>query len=335
MFKWKEYNYFLGIPHSHTAISTGEGSCEEAYRHSMGKGCDYLIITDHLSRIAKSQKPEELWGSVKSSASGFERRHRNFKALQGFEVSVKDTGHFSLFNIKELPIEMSRKVNIEKLEKLKDMYPDALISLNHPEEKVICSCKRKDIIRRIDFVEVGNGLYPDRYKRTEELYFKLLDRDIHAGVLNGQDNHGADWGDYENITVILSRKKVSHGIMEGLKRKRTYSTESASMKMIFKADSYLMGEDISLSEDDILHLSAAVQDSIHPVKKLQFITNGGVIIKETEASEEDCLSAEVNVKPPDGNTWYTVRAISEDGRHSIASPVFVHKNEKLKMKKEG
>jgi hypothetical protein len=151
----------------------------------------------------------------------------------------------------------------------------------------------------------------------------MLDLGWHLGAINGQDNHRANWGEKDNLTVVIAKSLTKQDFMEALKRRRTYSTESRSLKMTFKADGYWMGSIVEAGEGERINFEIIAEDKNRPIKKLQIISMGGTVVMEQGFNNSKRAEWNPGLEVKAGEEWYVLKVIHRDGRWGISSPIFV------------
>lgn len=69
---------FYGIPHCHTAFSTGRGTPNDAYEYGKNTEIDFMIITDHNSYLSKdlywNNKEISKWNVTIAMAERFAKK---------------------------------------------------------------------------------------------------------------------------------------------------------------------------------------------------------------------------------------------------------------------
>lgn len=335
------YNFYFGIPHAHTCYSDGKGIPLDAFEYSKNKGLNFLIVADHsnfLDGVKRKnyeydgktnqyiEKENSQWYKTRKQAETINNKYDDFIALRGFEMSSASWGHINVINSNNY-VEGKRHIRT-----MRDFFnwlklqQDIVVSINHPGR----SFKRITYIPEMDgiinLIEVGNGAFPRKYRRSEKYYFDALDLGWHFGAINGQDNHGHNWGDDDNLTVILSEDLCINSLIEAFKRRRTYSTETRTLKLTFKANEYWMGSIIHLTQGNTLNLSIEAEDPNVPIEKIQIITNKGKVLCEQAYCNLHMISWNKTLKPCPGDTWYVVKVIHVNGKWGISSPIFVKCN---------
>lgn len=322
--KKKSFRYYYGIPHAHTGFSTGRGTPLEAYKYGMNNGLNFLTITDHNSYLNKevyiNNKQVSRWFATNYSLDKFSKKSDNFMPLIGFETRTSPYGDFNIINSKTFFTGVVRDLNILALWMLNN--PDAIITINHPH-KTILSLDYNEIFNKIiTSIEVGNGSFPNKYTRYEKYYYALLDKGWKLGAINGQDNHRMNFGDSENLTATLSSELTNENIINAFRKRRTYSTESRTLKMYFTINDFLMGDVIEESVKKLKFMIYA-EDPKVKINHIEIITNNGSTIKKIDNINLNSIKYLYEHQKEPNEHWYIVKIYQEGSRIAISSPIFI------------
>lgn len=328
-----KYNFYYGVPHSHTSYSDGKGTPTEAYEHARNMGLDFLIITDHLGRLFNSEidwdnqilkdgKMYSKWQMISIESDAINKKYNDFLALIGFEIRTKIWGHLNVINSKNIINKKRGKLIEELYDWLKTQY-NIVVSLNHPSRSSKTLPTLTKMNRLMNLVEVGNGSTPHKYKRSEDCYFKILDNGCHAAPINGQDNHLNNWGDCDNLTVVIAENLNITSFISAMKLRRIYSTETRTLKLAVKGNNHWMGSILEMNKGDKLNFDIIAEDISVPIKKLQLISNGGRVLEEKEFQNSHKAQWTPSITITSEPSWYVVKVIHSDDRWGFASPIFV------------
>lgn len=327
-----KYKFYFGNLHSHTSYSGGMGLPKDAYNHARKKSLDFLAITDHSKRLKgkgtiknkkhlKDVREFDKWDASRYEAELLNKKHKKFLPLVGFELSTQFWGHLNIYNTSNYP---DRKIkSLDMLYKWLNDKKNIIVGINHPNDRTSRIKYLKELDQFVNLIEVGNGAPPYKYVRSEGIYFKLLDDGWHLGAVNGQDNHKDNWGDNDNLTVVIAEKLTEKVFINALLSRRVYSTESRSLKLIVKANGHWMGSILNLSKDKNISFEINADDKKNPIRKIQIISNGARIIKEKEFNGSKKVKWNYTVESSNENTWYVVKVIHENDKWGISSAVFI------------
>ena len=204
--KLQDLKIFYGIPHCHTSYSTGKGSPIEVMEYAQKKGLDFIILTDHggylQDKVSYKEDFISKWKALERYIRNFNKRNKNFLALRGFEAQTSNLGDINIINSKTL-----FSGTVKRLDNLLLWFigsSRALGGINHPHRDLL-KLEYSDLLNEyIRYVEIGNGMYPDKYKRYHTIYYSLLDKGWKLAPVNSQDNHKLNHGDSDNLTAVLS-----------------------------------------------------------------------------------------------------------------------------------
>jgi hypothetical protein len=327
----KNYCFSYGIPHSHTSYSDGTGTPTEAYEKARDNGLNFLVITDHQGKlinmrtnydrsilVSGSQHPK--WKMLKLEAASINEKHKDFIALSGFELSTKFWGHINIINSENI-IE-NKPSSLDTLYQWLCTEENILLSINHPHRSPKTLPFSHNFDNFVNLYEVGNGSTTREYNRTEENYYAALDDGWHIAAINGQDNHADDWGDSNNVTAVISRELSADSLINAIRLRRVYSTESKSLKLVVKANNKWMGSIINLNMGDTLHLYILAEDINNPIEKIQVISNLGKVIEERIINKSTLYEWNLDLKITNDYSWYVVKVIHSDEKIGISSAIF-------------
>lgn len=312
----EKINCYFGNLHSHTAYSSGQGTPKEAFKMANDMGIDFLAVTDH-SKSLKTKKIE----LYKKQSDKFNKKNKKTLALYGKELSIKGIGHINLLNCNDLD---KYKINdLNSLNNFIKQNDETILCINHPQKSIYKLCNQKHLNKNIKLIEVGNGVFQNKYNRYEKYYYKMLDCGWHLSAVNNQDNHKKDWGKSDNLTVILADKLKEKNILSALNSGRTYSTESRNLNFMFKINNAFMGDSIDFNNLDNLNFFIKCYDKKFLIRKVQIISNNSNIISEKEFNDNKIEWCPI-IKKCKQNSWYVVKVFEDDNRIAISSPIYLN-----------
>ena len=316
--------YYYGIPHAHTAFSTGRGTPYDAFEYAKNNGLNFIAITDHNSFLSKelyiNNHQTSRWHASLYFRDKFRKKNDNFLPLVGFETRTSSFGDFNIINSNTFFSGTLSEVNLLVLWMLNN--PDAVITINHPHKNILYLKYNEILNRVITSIEVGNGCIPNKYVRHDKYYYSLLDMGWKLGAINSQDNHRMNFGDSENLTAFLAYDLTTQNLIDAFRERRTYSTESRTLKMYFTINSNYMGKIIKLENNRIRFMIFA-EDVRVKITSIDIITNNGVVIKNISDINLNSIKYLYDHEHLSKETWYVVRIYQEGHRLSISSPIFI------------
>lgn len=318
--------YYYGIPHCHTAYSTGRGTPLDAFEYGKENDLDFMIITDHNSFLEKTLsiqgKEISRWISTKNIVEKFRKKNENFLPLIGFETKTSPYGDFNIINPSTFFTGVVRNLNLLLLWMMNN--PDSFITINHPHRSITLLDYNEYLNKLITSIEVGNGIYPNKYIRYDKYYYALLDKGWRLGAINGQDNHRINFGDSENLTVIISQELSRISLIKAFRERRTFSTESKTLRMFFKINDFFMGDEITDSPKKLRFIIFA-EDLKRKILSIEILSNGGKTIKKISNINLNSIKYIYEQEINEKESWYVIKINEEGNRIAISSPIFFKK----------
>lgn len=318
--------YYYGIPHCHTAYSTGRGTPLDAFEYGKENDLDFMIITDHNSFLEKTisiqGKEISRWISTKNIVEKFRKKNENFLPLIGFETKTSPYGDFNIINPSTFFTGVVRNLNLLLLWMMNN--PDSFITINHPHRSITLLDYNEYLNKLITSIEVGNGIYPNKYIRYDKYYYALLDKGWRLGAINGQDNHRINFGDSENLTVIISQELSRTSLIKAFRERRTFSTESKTLRMFFKINDFFMGDEITDFPKKLRFIIFA-EDLKRKILSIEILSNGGKTIKKISNINLNSIKYIYEQEINEKESWYVIKINEEGNRIAISSPIFLKK----------
>ena len=342
------YQIFFGQLHSHTNISDGSGSVEEAFQHaSQVNNLDFLAVTDHSNSFdgeGNGVLAED--GSTVSSewALGHEMAEKytseDFVGLYGFEMTWSNgLGHINTFNT---PGWQSRTQADYKTQStaLQNYYqalatvPGSISQFNHPGttfgdfSDFAHYSEGTDAL--ITLIEVGNGegaIGSSGYFPSYEYYTRALDKGWHVAPTNNQDNHKGLWGDANTgRTVILADSLTETDIYDALRNYRVYATEDNDLNIYYTLNGNIMGSQLDITTAaDTVSVRVQISDPTDTaIGKVEVIVNGGL---SAASRSLDAATGTLELEVPADYNYYYIKITQPDGDIAVTAPVWVGKVE--------
>jgi hypothetical protein len=337
-----EYNFYYGIPHAHTCYSDGKGRPLDAFEYAKRKGLHFLFASDHSNFLDGAfhnnyeyddvsmqyiEKEGSQWHSTRMESEFINKKYDDFLALRGFEMRWYFGGHINIINSPNYLNGKKQLLNPRELAKWMASQGAIVSAINHPGRSFRMKHYIPEMDNLLNLIEVGNGAFTRQYIRTDCCYFKMLDMGWHLGAINGQDNHLDNWGDSDNLTVILAESLEKDDIISAMKNRRTYSTETRELRLKFKINDYWMGSILNVNSGDRLHFDIFAEDEDAPINKVQIISNGGKELLERTFEEFKKIEWSFDLTAGYGDFWYVVKVIHSDCKWGISSPIFISTKE--------
>ena len=337
-----QYQYYFGVPHSHTSFSDAGGSSDpqQAYEYAKNKGLDYLFVTDHSNLF-----DADAFGEYDSASNSFFEKEGSewyltrtqaeaatsdtFLAGRGFEMTSsasnggENYGHINVYNTDTYVEAGTTMQQLDAFYTWLDQQDGAIAMFNHPnrpESSFEYLEYREEVDDKIQLIEVGNGSLNSNYLDTTDYYYKALDYGWHLAPVNSQDNHAANWGDSDNLTAVIAENASEEAFYDAMRARRVYSTETRNLRLEVYANGQIMGSILDAGAGDTISFDIKASDPEEKISKIELISNGGKVIasKNFDTPVHDA-QFKTDVVAGEGQSWYVVKVTHEDGRKGIGS----------------
>ena len=346
------YNIYFGQLHSHTNLSDGAGSCEEAFYHAANEveNLDFLAVTDHSNAFDNDLQASVLDGSMSSKwVLGHELADKyttqDFVGLYGYEMTWSNgLGHMNTYNT--AGFQSRTQTEFASYATALNNYYSALKSdanslsqFNHPgttfgnfEDYAYYD---EVIDELITIIEVGNGegtIGSSGYFPSYEEYTRALDLGWHVAPTNNQDNHKGHWGDSNTArSVVLADSLTRNNIYDAIRNRRVYATEDNDFSIYYTLDNYEMGTILTEEDvDETVHLKAVISDPTDSGNvKVDVLVNGGIVAATKSVPvKESTVEFDLNAS----YSYYYLRFTQADGNIAVTAPVWIGEVEAIGIK---
>ncbi|WP_202709641.1 CehA/McbA family metallohydrolase [Sporosalibacterium faouarense] len=339
----EEYNFYYGQLHSHTNVSDGQGSLDDAYSWARDEGqADFFAVTDHSNWFDNesdranenitnvSQSTSDEWKEMHTVADSY-NSDGEFVALAGFEMtwsgSTGGWGHINTFNTPWFSSRTNSNMDLPAYYEHIAADTDSLSQLNHPGKTfgdfADFSFYSESADNVVHLIEVGNGEGPIRgsgYFPSYDYYTRALDKGWHLGPSNNQDNHKGQWITSNDArTVVLAPELTRSNIYDGIRNLRFYATEDKNLEIIYKVNGNIMGT--TLDDPESLDISIEINDpdETDEIGKVSIISNGGVEVASKTFENNEAIW-ELELDPQ--YSYYYVRVDQGDKDIAVTAPVW-------------
>lgn len=340
------YQLYFGQLHSHTDISDGAGSVEEAFEHaSQVDNLDFLAVTDHSNSFDnESNAGVGLENDCSSISSEWAEGHQaaqnatteDFLGIYGFEMTWSDGfGHMNTFNTPGFESRSNSEFgNKSGSTQGYQNYYDKLVEVNgslsqfnHPGTTFgdfqDFSFYSPAVDQRITLIEVGNGegaIGSSGYFPSYEYYTRALDKGWHVAPTNNQDNHKGNWGDSNTArSVVLATDLSQEGIYDAIANYRVYATEDNDLSILYSLNGNAMGS--ILPQQDQVTIQAQISDPTDSGDaKVEVIVNGGLVAaSQTLAGGNGTVNFTFD---SNDYSYYYLRITQADQNIAVTAPVW-------------
>jgi hypothetical protein len=339
----EDYHVFFGDIHGHSWMSDGMGTPEEFYTVRRDIYCDdFACLTDHDNFVGNAVLPSE-WEELKEVSAHFNEAHR-FVTFFGQEWTTARTpkgfGHKNIYHISpEIPLmdhtlepwNTTKKI----FEKVKSL---GAIAIPHHIGWTGVDWENADPIAMplVEIVSVhgayefmGNRPIGHRGGRPGCFIQDGLARGLRFGIIGGSDSHGLIWQHrvaYKRdpnrcgLAGVLAKELTREAIFDAFKKRRTFAASGVKMRLDFRINGHLMGEEFSTSDKIQIHVDVISESDLLCLTIVRdnkdFNQYGGEGLRSYYSIEDPNLSP--------GTHFYYLRLVLKDGNMAWSSPIWVN-----------
>ncbi|MBE6054716.1 MAG: LPXTG cell wall anchor domain-containing protein [Clostridium sartagoforme] len=338
-------NLYFGQLHSHTNLSDGTGSIDEAYTYAKNiAGIDFLAVTDHSNWFDNDSKANlsdgsasEEWKLGQATADKY-NLDDEFVAMYAYEMSWSGStggyGHMNTFNTPGFETRTNSAMNLKAYYDTLKTQPQSISMFNHPGKTfgdfTDFAHYDKEIGKLVTLIEVGNGEGPvggSGYFPSYEYYTRALDKGWQVAPTNGQDNHKGKWGDANTTrTVIEAPRLTRESIYQAMRDRRVYSTEDENLRISYEINGNTMGS--ILEKTDVLNFNVDIKDTDKgdTIEKISIIGDGGKVVKSIDNVNSESKNWTFTLDKSQ-SSYYFVQVEQTDKQKAVTSPIWVGEKE--------
>lgn len=308
------YTAYHGNLHSHTSISDGVGSPEDAFNHARDSAhLDFLAVTDHLEQIYL-----DLLGWYETNNAADAATVNNvFVGFAGYEWGSPQYGHCNVLNAENMG-------DPTTYTDLSDFYQDVLDAspafgfFNHPAEEVYFT-NWDNFAYAGAVVDAAFPLIEMQELYQEYWYFFALNHGWHLSPVMNQDNHSADWGTKNDKragiwATDLSRQSLIDAMIAG----RTFASWDKNAEMWIDISGQPMGQTLQRYADMPLHIYITDPDT-ESWSSVDIVDSTGTI--STFIPSGSTVDTIINITPSVSD-WIVVRACQADSQVVWSAPIY-------------
>lgn len=322
--KEKPLRYYYGIPRCHSSFSTGDKTPYDVFECGKNNGLDFLILTDNNSCISKevlmNNKKISRWMATEIIRDKFKKNSNAFLPLKGFETKTYLFGDLNIINPSTFFTGVVKDLKPLLLWMLNN--PDSVITINHPHKNTNHLDYNELLNKLITSIEVSNCSYSDKYIGNDNYYYTLLDKGWKLGAINGQDNPRTNLDDSQNLTAFLATDLDSENLIAAFRNRKTYSTQSKSLKMHFTINDIFMGDEIK-NKPNTLQFMIFAEDLNVKITSIEIITNKGLIVKRIDGLTLNSIKYMYTHNREENESWYLIKIYQQGKKVSISSAIFL------------
>lgn len=341
----EKFNLYFGQLHSHTNLSDGVGTPDEAFKYARDEAkADYVAITDHSNWFddEKNLANETITNVNDSTSTEWKQLHQvadsynvdgKFVAIGGFEMtwsgSTGGWGHINTFDTPWFTSRSNSKMDLKSYyDKLSQPEnKDSISQLNHPGKTfgdfADFGFYSQGADNVVDLVEVGNGeglVRSNGYFPSFEYYTRALDKGWHLAPTNNQDNHKGKWVNANTArTVIMAENLTRESLYDAMRNRRVYATEDENLRINYTVNDEPMGTILNKPAALKAKINITDPDATDKIGKVSIIVDGGAV---AATKNFDSNTANWEFDLPQGHKYYYVRVDESDKDIAVTAPVW-------------
>lgn len=327
-----DWNLYFGQLHSHTDISDGSGTVEEAFTYAAQvENLDFFAVTDHSDSLDNAESGSitadgtaisQEWAAGRAAARAV--TDSSFVGIFGYEMSWpqgKNLGHLNTFGTPGWQSWKQEEFSnsLERYYQALTTVPGAIGQFNHPGPHYgdfeNFGCYSPEYDRQICLLEVaGEGDFTAYGE-----YTKALDAGWHVAPTTSQNNHHGCWGDArQDRTVVLAEELTEPALFDAMRQHRVYATADGDLTVYYELCGHIMGSTLGSVQDPeiTVYLSDPTDQAVGLV---EVIADGEKVV---ESAQVDTAEELLYLYPPGGYSYYYLRIIQPDGDIAVTAPVW-------------
>jgi hypothetical protein len=311
------YQYYRGDLHAHTSYSDGCLPPRDAYAFARDRAkLDFFAVTDHSEMLAFEEYEDTIAQAEATNQPG------RFVTLYGVE-STQYHGHLN-FYLSPTPQLAGR---------LDDLYRQIaarglLGHFNHPGLTWGDTQEWRDDFEGFHHASEADramALCEVKWSVEEGGYIALLDAGWHVGAVGCEDLHEAHWGAGKTWTVVLAKELTRESLLEALWARRTYSTGSRDVQLLFALDGEDMGSQITRNTGSLpFRVEVLDPEPDHVITEIALFANSKIVQMVQPAQASAIWSSTIDL--PVGQHYAFARVTQRTGQ-SWSSPIWVDVHE--------
>ena len=285
-----EWQASWGDIHSHTSLSDGKGSPDEAYQYASAHS-NFLALTEHNHQVDASE--------IESLVTASDNSLDGFVSIFGQEFSTINGGnHLNVYNIKDnIPASMNsnyKKLYSVWLPDYQTRHPNDIVlaQFNHPKSRHkdygIASVRGiqnynndwddfvNDANRWVKLITILNGpgshkagqhnIHADIQKSKVNTWFFYLEKGMRLSPTANHDTHVESWGDLTNARtgVWTDGTLTNTKLLRALKDGRCFATEDKNLSVWYTINDQPMGSELADMGPANLPVKVSISDADEP-----------------------------------------------------------------------
>lgn len=353
---------YFGQIHSHTTLSDGVGSIDDAYNYAKNNASnvDFLIVTDHSHYLDSRSNLGTLDGKNRGTTTTYidengdtvtttkwdlgrltaeKYTDSTFVADFGYEMTWSGQyGHINTYatdgfvSRNDGTYTVSGGTGLVNYYELLTQYPQSISMFNHPGTTFGTfddyAYYTEEYDQVITMIEVGNGegaIGSGGYWPSYEQYTRALDKGWHLAPANNQDNHKGRWGDANTARdVIWTNDFTKNGVLQAMREMRMYATEDNNLQVTYFINDEPLGTIFDAQPESLeFDISVYDPDASDKTFTLSIIANNGITVHTESGVITGNEAKTFNFTLEPTYSYYYVRVDQSDGNIAVTAPIWI------------
>lgn len=196
------------------------------------------------------------------------------------------------------------------------------------------NANRKDLVKMMRFIEMGNGEDVKNNLLHEYAYSRALDSGFRVSTTCGSDGHSIrGYKICPGKTILMAPEKSREAFTDALLNLRAYACETGNVKLSYTVNGKFAPCDVETADTYKFHVDISYfeEDKSTEIVKCELISNGGISVYETALVNGGSLDFEIIANE---STYFYLRLTDSLARRTISVPIFTATNIEKKPRRE-
>lgn len=325
-----DYDLYFGDLHSHTNVSDGYGTLEEAYSAALAAALrgdlDFFGTTDHVHcSYGQGWLTADNWAAVLATADMY-NQNGVLVTLPGYEMWLPwmTCGEMNIYNASDVFNQSANPAgngyNNGHKRGLRNFLPllyDWLVAekavgqWNHPDYYGNDNSANSDWYQfdfytpkrdeAVTMIEIWNEI------TYEAAYSRALDAGWHVLPSANSDRHYDEWITACDVrTVLLAKSLTRKDLLEAMRASRGYATEDKDLEVRYTLDGAVMGSTVATkgsykAKVQVYDPDGAPTDAI---TRIEIVADGGEVVASSPKYDKAMVTWETTVPSTDERYFF-------------------------------